>query len=273
MQEQHRLLQQPLRRIGVPDHALPRQRAGSRLPPRGHGLRGAADHDRRRLRADLGSGSLPTSWTAGISASRRSSTMPSRYCCLTTASASPPDPTAMISTSVPPRQSCQCVAARFVRRHQQQFLGAPLQRVLDGVERGVQVVLGDRLFQVSHGAQRQAAAPVFVAGDDVHRNVPRGRIVLQPVENRPAGHIGQADVERDGARLELARQRQRGAAAQRHQRLDAAVVRQVHQDAREGDIVLDDQQHRDRPAGSGCGRHRFRYRAPRRRARGWAAAE
>ena len=37
---------------------------------------------------------------------------------------------------------------------------------------------------------------------------------------------------------------QRGGAAQRHQGLDAAIVRQVHQDARERDVVLDDQQHR-----------------------------
>ena len=45
-------------------------------------------------------------------------------------------------------------------------------------------------------------------------------------------------------RRKLARKCQRGPAAKRHQNLDAAVVRQVHQDAGEGDVVFDDQQHR-----------------------------
>ena len=134
--------------------------------------------------------------------------------------------------------------------------------LMNGIEGRVQVILGDRFFQIGHGAQGQSAAAVFVAGDHVHRNVAGRRIVLQAVEDRPAGHVGQSDIERDGAGTELAGQRQRRAAAQRDQRLDAAVVRQVHQDAGEGDVVFDDQQHRDRRAESGCGRRRFRCRAP-----------
>ena len=156
-------------------------------------------------------------------------------------------PTARISTSLPPSNSRHVGAPGFVRRHDQQFPGARLQGLVDRIEGGVQVVLGDRFFQVGHGAQGQAAPAVFVAGDDVHRNVPRRGIVLQPIENRPAGHVGQGDIERDGAGVELAREGERGGAAQRDQRLDAAIVRQVDQDAGEGDVVLDDQQ--DRIAG------------------------
>ncbi len=68
-------------------------------------------------------------------------------------------------------------------------------------------------------------------------------IVLQPVENGPAGHVGQIDIEGDGARRKFARQGKRGPAAQGHQHLDATVMREVEQNAGEGDIVFDDQQH------------------------------
>ena len=81
-------------------------------------------------------------------------------------------------------------------------------------------------------------------GDDVHRNVAGGRIVLQAVQNGPAGHVGKIDVQRDGAGLELARQRQGGAPRSATSAFNAAIVRQVHQDAREGDVVFDDQQRR-----------------------------
>ena len=43
----------------------------------------------------------------------------------------------------------------------------------------------------------------------VHRDVAGARVVLEPVEHRPAVDVGQADVERDRVGLELARQRQR----------------------------------------------------------------
>ncbi len=115
---------------------------------------------------------------------------------------------------------------------------------MNGIEGRVQVVLGDRFLQIGHGAERQSAAAIFVAGDHVHRNVPCGRIVLQAVENRPARHVGQVDIERDGAGSEFAREAQRRAAAKRNQNLDAPVVREIHEDSGKGDVILDDQQNR-----------------------------
>ena len=73
-------------------------------------------------------------------------------------------------------------------------------------------------------------------------------VMLQAIEDGPAGHVRQSDIERDRAGHEFAGQRQSGAAAQRDQRLDAALVRQVHQDAGKSDVVLHDQQ--DRIAGT-----------------------
>ena len=72
----------------------------------------------------------------------------------------------------------------------------------------------------SGGFCRKPRAPCFSAqcavssvdGEDVHGDVPDGRVVLEPVEHRPAVHAGQVDVERDGAGLELARQREAGLA-------------------------------------------------------------
>ena len=71
-----------------------------------------------------------------------------------------------------------------------------------------QPVRGRRLDEVGKGAVGQAVLALLVERDDLHRNVPRERIELELVEHRPAEHVGQEDVERDGGGPELARQRQ-----------------------------------------------------------------
>src|SRR5947209_11878056 len=45
----------------------------------------------------------------------------------------------------------------------------------------------------------------FVHGDDVHRDVARDRVVLEPVEDLPAVGVGQAQIERDRVGLVLPR--------------------------------------------------------------------
>ncbi len=47
---------------------------------------------------------------------------------------------------------------------------------------------------------------VVVARNDLHRNVPCGRVVLEPVEHRQARVIRQANIEHDGGRPMLERQ-------------------------------------------------------------------
>ena len=61
--------------------------------------------------------------------------------------------------------------------------------------------VGGRLLdEVGEGAVRQAVLAFFFQRDDLHRDVPRGRVELELVEHRPAEHVGQEDVERDGRR-------------------------------------------------------------------------
>ena len=90
-------------------------------------------------------------------------------------------------------------------------------------------------------------------------------IVLQQVEQHEPVDIGEAEVERDRARLELARHGERARAGGRDDALEARLVRGVEQDRREGRVVLDDQHERilaelvavvvDLEAGRKRGRH------------------
>ena len=83
---------------------------------------------------------------------------------------------------------------------------------------------------------------VFVERDDLHRNVPRQRIVLELAQHGPAEHVGQEDVERHGGRLELLGEIQRFRAARRDQHLEALVAGEIDQHARIMRVVLDDQE-------------------------------
>ena len=67
---------------------------------------------------------------------------------------------------------------------------------------------------------------------------------LQQVEQHEAVDVGEPEIERDRARLKLARHRQRARAGGRDHALQARLVRGVEQDRREGRIVLDDQHER-----------------------------
>ena len=88
----------------------------------------------------------------------------------------------------------------------------------------------------------QAVLALFFHGHDLHRDVPRGGVQLELVEHRPAQHVGQEDIQRDGRRVILPRQRQRRRALGGDDALEADVARQPQQDAREVRVVFDDQQ-------------------------------
>ena len=170
--------------------------------------------------------------------------MPSRYCCLTTASASPAVCTSMISRSGRGHQIDDALPLDCSGQTTSKFLHAFLRGLLDGGEGFDQRIFGDGFFEIGHGAERESAAAIFIAGDDVNRNVAGGGIVLQAIENGPARDIGKSDVQGDRAGLELARQRHGAAAAQGHQRFQVVVVSEVDQDSGEGDVVFDDEQDR-----------------------------
>ena len=99
----------------------------------------------------------------------------------------------------------------------------------------------DRLGQVRHRPEPHAAVRLFEQRDDVHRDVPRRRVVLEPIEHRPAVHDRQVDVEGDRVRLVVPRHRQADVAARRRQALESFLVRHVLQDVHERQVVLDDQ--------------------------------
>ena len=109
-------------------------------------------------------------------------------------------------------------------------------------ERLLERLAFDRLGQVRDRPEPQAALRLFEQRDDVHRDVARRRVVLEPIEHRPAVHDRQVDVEGDRVRLVVPRHRQADVAARRRQALEAFLVRHVQQDVRERQVVLDDQQ-------------------------------
>ena len=150
-----------------------------------------------------------------------------------------PVPDARISTFAAAEEREPVGLPGFPPRDDQQRLGTALQRVMDCVEGRAQFVLRDRFFEIGYGSQSQAAAAILDSGDDMNGNVARFRVVLQPVEDGPAGHVGQVDVERDGAGLELAGQRQRRVAAESDQGPNAPFPRKVEKNPGERGIVLD----------------------------------
>ncbi len=113
---------------------------------------------------------------------------------------------------------------------------------LDAGERRVQAFGRGRLGHEGECAARQAVMPVLIQGQHLHRDVARGRILLQMVQHGPAQHVGQEHIQRDGGGMVLARQRQRFGAAHRDQHLEALVAREIAENARVVRIVFDDQQ-------------------------------
>ena len=82
-----------------------------------------------------------------------------------------------------------------------------------------------------------------IGRDHADRDVARRQVGLQPLEDAPAFHVGQEDVERDHRRLVVARHRERAGAARADQPLEAAARAPPEQHLGEREVVLDDQQH------------------------------
>ena len=55
-------------------------------------------------------------------------------------------------------------------------------------------------------AARQTVLAVFIEREDLHGNVARVGILLQVIQDCPAQHVGQEDVERNGRRVKFTRQ-------------------------------------------------------------------
>ena len=91
---------------------------------------------------------------------------------------------------------------------------------------------------------RQAVLALFFQRDDLHRDVPRRRVELELVEHRPAEHVGQEDIERDGRRAGTAAPAT-GPCAPLVATMPLKPLSRARpeQDARVVRVVLDDQQH------------------------------
>ena len=124
---------------------------------------------------------------------------------------------------------------------QQAFTPRP-RIFLDPRDRRLHAFGRRRLGHERERAARQRVLAILVERDDLHRNVPGQRILLELAQHGPAEHVGQEHVERHGSRLELLGEFKRIDAAHRDQHLEAAVAREIHDDAGVVRVVLDDQQ-------------------------------
>ena len=104
-------------------------------------------------------------------------------------------------------------AFHFVVLHHQQPFDARSDECLDAVETLFQALRRGRLDRVGKRAVRQAMLALLLHGNDLHGNMAGGGIQFQIVQHRPAEHVRQENVEGDGRRQILPRQRQRRVAA------------------------------------------------------------
>ena len=178
-----------------------------------------------------------------MSGSSRSSTMQSKCSRPSASSASAPVATATVLTSPLPTSSMMLwrwtsssstTSSFFTRRSTNSRM-----RVEDPGQR----VLVRGLGLEAQGALLQRALRLVRHRDHVDRDVAGRGVVLQPLQHAPAVDVGQADVQGDGARLQLAGQGQGGRAARGHQGLEALLVGELVEVAGEGEVVLHHQHH------------------------------
>ena len=103
--------------------------------------------------------------------------------------------------------------------HHNQFLNARLSRHPDYAEGCGEVGLLHRLLREGHGAQSKAPAAVIVTCNYVNGDLPGTRVMLKPVDDSPAHHIGESYIQSDRGRLKLSRERERRVSPERHEAL------------------------------------------------------
>ena len=136
----------------------------------------------------------------------------------------------------------EAVSLALVVIDDQQLLYSRSRVFLEAHQCRIQRFDGNRFGEAGESAAFQPMLPLFFHADDLDRNMARGRVFLQVVEHRPAQHVRQENVQADGRGLELARQRERRAAAAGDQALETSLARQAEQRARKVRVVLDDEQ-------------------------------
>ena len=89
----------------------------------------------------------------------------------------------------------------------------------------------------------------------------RRQVVLEPVDDAPAVDVGQHDVERHASGVYSRASASAAAPCDGDEALPALLARGVEQEAREGDVVLDDQDHGVAGLDGGAVVARLRWRA------------
>ena len=124
----------------------------------------------------------------------------------------------------------QLGAQRRRRHRDHEVAERPLAVAVELGDGAVDLVLRlQRLGDEADRAGLQRALARVVGRDDADRDVAGRDVGLEPVEDAPALHVGQRDVERDHRRMELARHRQRAGAGVADQALEAGDARRVEQ--------------------------------------------
>ena len=131
---------------------------------------------------------------------------------------------------------------RVVIDHQQ-LLDARFGEFLNSGQGGFESLGGDGFVQVGESAALKTVLAFLFHGDDLHRDVACGRVLLEMAQDRPSQHVRQENVQTDGSGLEFPRQRQSHTAAHSHQAFEALVACQPQQDPRVMWIIFDNQQH------------------------------
>ena len=109
----------------------------------------------------------------------------------------------------------------------------------------------DRLGQKSERALLERILWLLLRRDDKDWNVARRQIGFEAVEDLPAIHIRQTEIERDRRWRKLAHQLERRLPSRRRHRLEAILPRDIEQPLREIAVVLDDE-HRFLPGQNVC---------------------
>ena len=137
----------------------------------------------------------------------------------------------------------ESIALGLVGMDEKQLAGLLLDEVADLLKRLVENLFRlDRLGENADRADADAAIVFIIGRDDLDRNMPRGDFILEAIENAPAVHIGEIDVQGDRGGMKFPRHGHGGSAAHGDDRLKAVLVRHIHQEPREVVVILDNQQ-------------------------------
>src|SRR5579862_1775128 len=124
----------------------------------------------------------------------------------------------------------------------QEALSARLRKLLDLGKRVRDAFAGRGLGDEGECTTRQSVLAILVQGDDLHRDMPGQRALLELTEHVPAQHVREENVERHCGRLILLGKIECIVAAHRQQRLETLVAREIDQGSRVVRIVLDYEQ-------------------------------